>query len=325
VQYSLERAAEEIRLLKRGEMAAILSACITCMACDECCPVNAAPFDLISRLQERHGVSLVSIERVAMIENMLGTMPGNVVQGDAALPVLSLCVMDHALPADIGTGELFAGMTIVSGSPYYSRVVHLHTGLPSLAEKHAAAFIDNTAALGGREVVFAHDDCYVMAAVLAPAWGIKVPFQPVHLAEWLGRVLEKHREKLMPVKQKIAFQRPCITRRAPWIAGFVDRLFDLAGAQRVQRRFDGKDARCCGIGLAERLPDTGASMVKENIADALEHGAEAMVFGCPSCYAFMSPACMQAGLAPIFISDLARMALGEILFGARPHRMERDS
>jgi hypothetical protein len=60
-------------------------------------------------------------------------------------------------------------------------------------------------------------------------------------------------------------------------------------------------------------------MVKDNIADALEHGAAAMVFGCPSCYAFMSAACMEAGLAPIFISDLARMALGEIPFGARPH------
>jgi hypothetical protein len=28
---------------------------------------------------------------------------------------------------------------------------------------------------------------------------------------------------------------------------------------------------------------------------------------------------MDAGLAPIFISDLARMALGEIPFEARPH------
>lgn len=318
VQYPLERAAEEIRVLKRGERAVVLSACITCMACDECCPVNAAPFDLISRLQERHGVGLVSIARATMIENMLGTMPKNIVEGDAALPVLSLCVMGHALPPDMAGSVLFENMTKASGSPYYSRVVHLHTGLPSLAEKHVQSFIDNLAGLGG-VIVFAHDDCYVMAAVLAPAWGIKVPFRPVQLAEWLGSVLEKHQGKVRPLKQKIAFQRPCITRRAPWTAGFVDRLFDLAGAQRVQRRFDGKNAKCCGIGLAEQLPDTGSSMVKDNITDALEHGAAAMVFGCPSCYAFMSAACMEAGLAPIFISDLARMALGEIPFGARPH------
>ena len=60
-------------------------------------------------------------------------------------------------------------------------------------------------------------------------------------------------------------------------------------------------------------------MVAANIADALLHGAEAMVFGCPSCYAFMSQACMAVGLAPIFIADLARMALCEIPFEARPY------
>jgi Fe-S oxidoreductase len=323
-QYATEKAVDEIRALKRGDNAYILSVCITCMACNEYCPNEAHPFDLISRLQERYGVSLVSEARAEMIEAMLASMPKRIVAGDAALPVLSLCVMEHALPPDTAGSLLFENLTVVSGSPFYSRVVHLHTGLPSLTRKHAAGFIENLAGLGRQEIVFAHDDCYVMAAVLAPAYGISVPFAPVHLAEWLGRVLAEKDGQIRKLKKKIAFQRPCITRLAPWTEKCVDTVFKLAGVERVQRVYDREHARCCGIGLAEKFADMSAGMVAGNIADALQYGAEAMVFGCPSCYAYMCEACMAAGLAPVFITDLARMALGEIPFEPRPH-IKRDA
>jgi len=313
--YDLHRAVEEIRALRRGEQAPILSSCITCMACDEFCSARARPFERISRLQERYGIGLVSRQQADMIETKLANVPVRIVEGDAALPVLSLCVMEHALPADMGTSALFAGMTIVSGSPYYSRVVHLHTGLPSLAEQHAAAFIGSLAALGRREVVFAHDDCYVMAAVLAPSWGIEVPFRPVHLAEWLGRVMKRRKKELRTLNKKMAFQRPCISRKAPWTDESVNTVFELAGVQRVRRAYDGMHARCCGIGLAEYYPEKSASMVQGHIDDAVRHEAEAMVFGCPSCQAFMASACREAGLAPVFIADIARTALGELPAG----------
>lgn len=312
VAYERHEAVEEIRALRRGDKTPILSACITCLACDERCSAREMPFELIGRLQERYGIGLVSRQRAEMIEKTLAGVPARIVEGDAALPVLSLCVMEHALPADMASSALFAGMMIVSGSPYYSRVVHLHTGLPSLAEKHAAAFIGSLAALGRREVVFAHDDCYIMAAVLAPSWGIKVPFRPVHLAEWLGRVMKRRKKELRTLNKEIAFQRPCISRKAPWTDEFVNTVFDLAGVQRVRRDYDGMQARCCGIGLSERYPEKSASMVQKHIDDALRHEAEAMVFGCPSCHAFMASACREGGLAPVFIADIARTALGEL-------------
>jgi Fe-S oxidoreductase len=323
-QYTPEKAIDEIRALKRGDNADILPVCITCMACNEYCPNGADPFDLIGRLQERYGVRVLSEARAEMIEAMLASVPKRIVAGDTALPVLSLCVMEHALPPNMDGSKLFENLTVVSGSPYYSRVVHLHTGMPSLTRDHAAGFIENLAFLGRQEIVFAHDDCYVMAGVLAPGYGIEVPFTAVHLADWLGRVLAKKGASLKRLGKKIAFQRPCISRLAPWTDGFVNIFFKLAGAERVQRRYDGMNALCCGIGLTEKFPDTSTSLVAENIADALQHGAEAMVFGCPSCYAFMSQACMAAGLAPIFITDLARMALGEIPFEPRPH-IKRDA
>ena len=319
VQYSIEKAIAEIRTLKQGGNADILSSCITCMACNEYCPNEANPFDRISHLQEHYGVELVSKARAETIDAMLDSVPKRIVVGDSRLPALSLCVMEHAFPPNMAASRLFEGLTIMSGSPYYSRVVHLHTGMPSLTREHAAAFIENLAGLGRQEIVFAHDDCYVMAAVLAPGYGIEVPFRAVHLAEWLGRVLAEKNGQIKKLDKKIAFQRPCISRLAPRSDRFVDTVFELAGVERVQRGYDRDNALCCGIGLTEKFSEKSTNMVAANIADALQLGAEAMVFGCPSCYAFMSEACMAVGLAPIFISDLARMALGEIPFEARPY------
>jgi len=323
VQYSIEKAISEIRTLKQGGNADILSDCITCMACNEYCPNKADPFDRISHLQERFGFGLVSKTRAETIEAMLDSVPKHIVAGDSRLPVLSLCVMEHAFPQNIAASRLFEGLTILSGSPYYSRVVHLHTGMPSLTREHSAAFIENLAGLGRQEIVFAHDDCYVMAAVLAPGYGIEVPFRALHLSEWLERVLAEKNAQIKKLDKKIAFQRPCISRFASWTDRYNDQVFDLTGVERVKRCYDRANARCCGIGLTEKFPDASTNMVTENIADALLHGAEAMVFGCPSCYAFMSEACMAVGLAPIFIFDLARMALGEIPFEPRPH-IKRD-
>ena len=230
VQYGTEKAIAEIRALKQGLNADILSACITCMACNESCPTGARPFDRISALQEYHDVRLVSRARAQMIETQLNSVPKRiVVGGDSRLPALSLCVMEQALPQNMADSALFKGLTIVSGSPYYSRVVHLHTGMPSLTREHAARFIENFADLGRKEIVFAHDDCYVMAAVLAPGYGIEVPFTAVHLADWLGRALAEKGTAVKLLGKRIAFQRPCITRLAPWTERCVDTVFRLSG------------------------------------------------------------------------------------------------
>jgi Fe-S oxidoreductase len=319
VQYDAEKAQHEISALKQGARADILSACSTCMACNEYCPSGAGPFYRIIELQERYGIGMVSEDRAETIEAMLGSVPKRIIAGDAGRPALSLCVMEHAFPANMAGSTLFEGLTVVSGSPYYSRVVHLHTGLPSVTKAYAAAFIGSLSALGRQKIVFAHDDCYVMAAVLAPAYGIEVPFEVVHLADWLAEALAQRCPDVRTLGKKAAFQRPCIARLAPWTDRFVDRVFRLAGVERVARIHDRLNALCCGIGLAEKSSAASTDLAARNIADALQHGAQAMVFGCPSCYAFMSRACMTAGLAPIFIADLARMAMGELPFEPRPH------
>jgi hypothetical protein len=50
----------------------------------------------------------------------------------------------------------------------------------------------------------------------------------------------------------------------------------------------------------------------DNVQDAINKGAEALITICPICDAVMRRPTTKAGLPKIFITDLCRMGLGEI-------------
>ena len=318
VDYYLEKAVCEIKALKKGHTADILKDCITCIACNEYCPREANPYDLICSLQEERDIRLVPKEITDIIEETLTCVPNEIIPGDPDKPALSLCVMEHAYPENVTQSKLFDGLTRVRGSDYYSRVVYLHTGMESIVKEHAQQFIDNLAALNRDEIIFMHDDCYALAACKAAEYGITVPFKPVHIVEYMVRYLKEHKHDIQPLERKVAYQRPCISRYTPEKEPFLDEFFELVGAQRVERHHDRKNALCCAFGLRETDPERGSNILQKNLSDAKNHSAVAMVFLCPGCYWLTSDACDKAGLASIFITDLCRIALGEIPFSSRP-------
>jgi Fe-S oxidoreductase len=94
----------------------------------------------------------------------------------------------------------------------------------------------------------------------------------------------------------------------------VDELFRIMGVQRVDRTYDRKNALCCSSPVSPHLGNTtGEAYKAKNIRDALDHGARAMVFLCPFCALQMREEADRAGMQPIFLTSLARMALGEAL------------
>lgn len=313
-----QEAAGHIRRLREGEKTEVLEACITCMACNEFCPQGANPYDLILQAQERHRICMIPPEAVSVIEQTLAGQPTEVIPGDPARPALCVCTMERGCPPDMLTSSLLSGMTIARGGDFFSRVVYLHTGMESAVRRHAAACIDSLAALGHEEVVFLHSDCYVLAAHKAPEYGIAVPFQPVHIAAYLHRVLQERRDEIQPLGRSVAMQRPCIHRYAPELEPQVDALLERAGARRVERRFDRRDALCCGLGMGSTDTARTQDLARRNIADSLEHQAEAMVFVCPGCYVSLGAACDAQGLHAIFLTDLCRMAIGELPWSSRP-------
>ena len=226
--------------------------------------------------------------------------------------------MEHVFPPNMAEGKLFEGLTKIKGSNYFSRTVYLHTGMESRIRENAQSYIDNLAHPNKKEIIFVHNDCYTMAAKKAPEYGITVSFKPIHIVEYMQRYLIEHKSCISRLEKKIAYQRPCISRYTPEKETFIDEFFELIGVERISRRYDRENALCCAFGLRQTDPERGSKILEKNLGDAMTHRADAMLFLCPSCYWLTSGSCEERGLTSIFITDLCRMALGEIPFSSRP-------
>jgi Fe-S oxidoreductase len=317
VDYSQEKAIEEITALMEGRDAEILRECVTCMACNEYCQKGAKPYDLILQLQEEKGIVWVPEKTIQWFE-MGDAMPNELTEGDPDKPALSLCTMGWDYPPGVTESQMFDGLTVVEGGDYYSKIAYLHSGMESVVRENALRFVNNLARLGKNEIVFIHDDCYTMLTTKAREYGIEVPFKPVHIIEYMLNYLKDHQGSITRLNRRIAYQRPCISRYTPEKEPMLDELFQLIGVERVARRHDREDALCCGALLFYVSRERSMAVRDMNLTDAIAHGAEAMVFLCPHCYWFLSRPCEERGLGSIFITDLCRMALGEIPFSSRP-------
>jgi Fe-S oxidoreductase len=311
VEYDRERAVREITALIEGRDADILRQCITCVACNEYCPTGASPFDLILKLQEKTGALPALQANVPRMAQGIASMPSQVVKGSPGKPVLSLCVAEPVMPPGTIEGQLFEGLTLLKGGEYFCLIGYVHSAVESPIRENAARFVENLSKVGTKEIVFLHDDCYAMLTNKVKDYGIEVPFRPVHIFEYLLTYLKEHRKNITKVGKTVAYQRPCASRYTPEKDAMLDELFELIGVERPVRKYERENALCCS-GPVVRLDRERALKIQDmNLTDAKGTGAEAMIFLCPWCLRTLGEASRQRGLAPILITDLCRVALGE--------------
>ena len=310
VEYDKEKAAANIQALMDEKDAEILHRCVTCCACREYCPTGADPFDLILRAMEEKKTFPVPPD-MAKIFDLAATIPASVSIGDSDKPALSICIMEGSLPPGAVDGEMFKGMTIVKGGDYFCYVGYVHLGQESPVEQHARQFIDNLAALG-KDIVFLHDDCYMMVDAKIRDYGITAPFRYMHLFEYMRNYLRDHQSRITPLGKKVAYQRPCASRYTPAKDAFLDEIFQLIGVERVNRRYDREEALCCTGAFIRVYPDLAREIQAKNIDDAVTSGADALVTLCPMCDRVLRKPAAAKGLTKIYVTDLCRMALGEL-------------
>jgi len=303
-----DEAAGLMSEMIEGKRTRVLDECITCYACNEICPTGANPFDLIATLQEKYHT--LSSEESIRANEARYNFDKELKDQPRADRVMSICVFGKT-DAHLIEGELY-DLPRVGGKPYFCWVLFSHLGGESVQETHAREMVDRLAATGAKEVVCFHDDCYAMLKTLAPDYGIEVPFRPVHLSEYLVEYLSEKKDRIKPLDVDVAYQRPCASRHTPEKEKFIDELFELVGARRVEREYDREKALCCAgikmmLGKGEPRPDQ-----EKNIADAKEAGAKALVCLCPMCMHSMANTAEESGMPLVFIGDLARMALGEM-------------
>jgi Fe-S oxidoreductase len=162
------------------------------------------------------------------------------------------------------------------------------------------------------EIVCFHDECVGTFMSFAPAYGIDVPFKPIHLFEFLRDRLKTMKEEITPLNAKAAYQRPCSNRLYPKTDRFLDEICDLIGVERVARKYDRENALCCTAAVrAIRGDDEGNEVLKRNLDDMMEHEAEYCIFNCPFCYLSLEEVVSKCGMKPVMVSDLCRIAVGE--------------
>lgn len=317
INYEREKAKTEFKLLIEGEQSEVLDKCITCLACNDYCPTGAEPADLIVRLQERFGTAPVVKTGMFALEEIIKGLEGEgdsreVIEGEADKPILALdSFRFQQFPPGTFDSELFRGMTVVRGGEFMSLAGCVHMGGASLVEKYGQKVLDRWAAFG-KDIVYMHNEGFVLAHVKAKEYGFSVPFRYMHLFEYLSRYLRMQGDRVKKLGKKVAYQANCATRWIPEYDRFLQEIFELVGVVRPSRKFEGKNALCCSAPVIFANKELALEMQRENFEDAISCGAEAIITSCPICNWVLSRPSAKYGLPKIFITDLARIALGEI-------------
>ena len=315
VDYSQEKAIDEMTRLIKGEATVdILNDCITCAACNEYCYKGARPFDLIVSRMEETGVWKLSPEGRDQFDGLVAKEPGWKIEGEKDKPWMSLCAMKNVTP-NLFQGRLFDGLTLFGGTPYYCWLGYIHGGLESPPRLHLKETIDNLNALPTDEIIFYHDECMSTLWEKAPEYGLSYSFRPIHIFEYLVDYVKKNYKDVQKLGLKIAYQQSDSQRYGPSRDPWLDELFELIGVRRVPRQHDRRNALCCSLPFMVRNypgdQEKAAAVRKRNIDDAISHEATHIVFGCPYCLWALGKDVTTAGLTPLMIEDLVKMAFGE--------------
>jgi Fe-S oxidoreductase len=316
VDYDKDRAVAEIQLLMEGKYSEILNKCTTCIACNDYCPTDADPSNLIFRMQEKIGTSpIVAIGKPALEASAKALEghgePGQVIPGEPIKPVLSFdSFLFEQFPEGTLDSQIFKGMTVVRGGEYGSLAGWVHMGGESFVERYGQGVLDRLASLG-KDIVYIHNEGFVLADVKAKEYGFKVPFKYMHLFEYLRNYLRDHKDIITRLNKKVAYQANCATRWIHEYDAFLDEIFELVGVERPPRQYERLNAVCCTGPIIYSNRELAVDIQKKNFEDAIACAADAIITSCPICDAVLRRPSKQFGLPKIFITDLCRIALGE--------------
>ncbi|MCJ7650556.1 MAG: (Fe-S)-binding protein, partial [Candidatus Lokiarchaeota archaeon] len=315
---SVETAKQEItKLVNEDENCRILKECMLCFSCDEYCPYNSHPFDKINELQEKFdsqgilpGVAQNSID---MYKAKGDFVPRPI---DPTKPVLDKCAFPKMNTKEM-KGPMFDDLQSVGGLHYFCQLVYQHVAKPSIIAERVPIILENFIKSGVKketEVICWHDECYGLFTSYCQRNNIEVPFKPVHIFEYVYNYLKENESKIKKLDLKVAYQRNCSNRYVPETDNILDKICELIGVERVARKFDRENGLCCAAPFGMRGHKKEVRKTQnDNVQDMVDYGAQVAIFNCPMCKDTLERKVTASGMKAYFISDLARLALGEKL------------
>jgi len=240
------------------------------------------------------------------------------IPGDPDKPALSLDGFRFdEFPEGTFGSQLFKGLALVRGGEYSSLSGFVHMGGESLVEKYGQRVLDNLARLG-KDIVYIHNEGFVLAHIKAKEYGFRVAFKYMHLFEYLRDYLRSHKKDISKLDKKVAYHANCATRWIPEYDAFLDEVFRLIGVQRPARKYERGNAVWCTAPLIYTDRKLALDIQKNNFEDAIVSGADAIITSCPVCRRVLRRPSLQFNLPSIFITDLCRIALGEMPWPGSP-------
>jgi len=315
-----DEARKEMMDLIEGGDPRVLKDCVTCYACEEYCKRGNHPFYLITERRDRKGI-LTAPRAITRQWKNIGEPQGKYQVGEVRDRILSFGFTPELM--QMAQGKLFEDLmpAFIFGQEFFCNVVYIHFADTSLVKDRLPAAIESISRVGAKEVVCLHDECYGAFTSLAPAYGMEVPFQPIHYFDYLYDRLKDLEDLIRPLNVKVAYQRPCSSRLCPDKHRRFKEIMDLIGADLVEREYQDENALCCGGIFAMCFGyDLAHDVQTRNISDMLAHGARYCVFNCPACQNTLTEKLQKRGVAPIHLIDLCRAAIGELgLTEVEPH------
>ncbi len=306
-----EARAEKNKLIKNGN-SRVLSECVTCFACDEYCPYDSHPFDLIVELQEKYNSLNIDPKLLSnIIKQMEPPEELRIKEIDPDKPVFHKCTFSRMNEEEM-KGQMFENLQYISGRAFFCNLEYHHLARDSIIRERLPIIMENIKKHGIKELICWHDECYGLWTSYCQRNNIEVPFKPIHIYEYVYNYLKDHESEITKLNIKIAYQRSCSNRFIPETDEWVDKICKLIGVERVPRKYDRENALCCAgafswFGKGDLIRPTH----NKNIDDMVNYGAEACIYTCPMCKEVLGSKVERKGLKNYLLSDLARMALGE--------------
>ncbi len=308
---------EKEKIIK-GKDSIVLHQCVTCYGCEEYCEYSNHPFYLIVEQQEKLDIPPVPYPMIKRAINIARPFRGEPEFYEVNGPVVNMCAFGHL--SSLVSGKLFDGVSVISNDTkymfhYFCQLMYLHYARHSVIKQRLPKVIENIARHKPTEVICFHDECYGAYTSYCNAYGIEVPFKPVHIFEFLYNRLLKLKDQISPVNIKAAYQRPCSSRLSPDKHIFVKMIFDLIGIINVNRKYSDENSLCCGRPIQGQRKKgsrkTALEIQKKNVEDMKEAGAEICVFSCPTCYETLKDLLKDYRITPVYMVDLCKLAIGE--------------
>ena len=150
-------------------------------------------------------------------------------------------------------------------------------------------------ASGAKTVLFSCPEGYVTFKDYYPKYFGELPFEVLHMTEFLARELPNSGLAFKPSSNgAVTYQDPC--RLGRW-AGNYDLprqlIQSVPETQLVEMERSRENALCCGTSAWMECSNCSKAMQLERLEEALETGANTLITACPKCQIHLT--CAQSG------------------------------